>query len=401
MQKVGRYDTEFGLYWEGPGFGRQLVPPEQLLYYASGLSATVRSAAVLPHKATALMASVSAMSSMLAERANKHHVSQTNALATMTVTTQRTAVRMAIAMARATACQASVCVRLDSQPSQIVCGGAVQGTGSALDMAPAMTRWVCAYATVATWARTANTILATRPVQDCLAFLQSYNAYDFTQRTGAEARPNIARSSTTLFFPGLGRDWNSVIYSGVISSTLSGWFCFRCRHSSNECTVFLKRTLIADDTPVYLEANTPHRLKLEHQHATYSAHHYLERSGPHRTRDEASSASASAFAVVPAEDLSYEVVCSDGCSGRGCCLSDGRCRCEPGYGGHDCSLHLDTCGVDAPSGPFQTGGLRARYFADSSFGTVVTEQVDARAYLAYGQRPAGVSRLVGWDRGVG
>lgn len=141
-----------------------------------------------------------------------------------------------------------------------------------------------------------------------------------------------------------------------------------------------------------LQSNTNYRIKFEHQHENYNDYHRLLWAGPYANETDAAAALAEDYSIIPAEHYLHEVVCADGCSNRGCCESDGKCRCEAGYGGHDCSLDLSACGADAPKGALQAGGLRARYYSDSNFGVNVTEQVDAYAHMAYGVRPADVPR---------
>lgn len=169
-------------------------------------------------------------------------------------------------------------------------------------------------------------------------------------------------------------------------------YTFRCEHASGTCAAFVNRTIVTAGAPVVLASNTNYRLKLEHQHERWDNYHRLLWAGPYTNATAAAAAAAAEYSIIPAEHYLHEVVCADGCSNRGCCESDGKCRCEAGYGGHDCSLDLSTCGADAPSGSLQAGGLRARYYSDNVFGTVVTEQLDAQAYMAYGVRPAGVPR---------
>lgn len=158
------------------------------------------------------------------------------------------------------------------------------------------------------------------------------------------------------------------------------------------CAAFLNHTLVKDSTPIYLVANINLRLKFEHQHTTYGDTFSLQHAGPFATHEVAAASSSSAHSVVPSVQLLHEVVCPDGCNGRGCCVADGRCQCESGYGGASCEVVLDSCGVDAPSGALVAGGLRARYFSDRSFDTLVTEQIDERVYLPSGELPPGVPR---------
>ena len=153
--------------------------------------------------------------------------------------------------------------------------------------------------------------------------------------------------------------------------------------------MFLNRTLIANE-PTQLQANLDYRIKVEHQHTTFSNYHYLEWVGPFSTAQESSSSSS--FVVIPDEHYSHAVSCPDGCSGRGCCRADGRCKCQAGYGGDRCQIQLDSCGPDAPSGPAMTGGIMARFFSDRDFTNKVTDLVQDRIYLSYGQRPSGVPR---------
>jgi hypothetical protein len=154
------------------------------------------------------------------------------------------------------------------------------------------------------------------------------------------------------------------------------------------CTAFLNGTVITTSTPISLTANTDYRIKFEHQHDNFDDYHRLEWVGPYDTNAEA--ASASGYVVVPAQHFLHEAVCPDGCSGHGCCIRDNMCSCAAGYSGHDCSLQLDSC-PDGPSGEVKSGGLRARYYNDRDFGTLVVERVD-NADLGYGVRPSGVSR---------
>ena len=154
--------------------------------------------------------------------------------------------------------------------------------------------------------------------------------------------------------------------------------------------MFLNHTRLTSG-PIALEANVDYRLKLEHQHSVSTNWHYLQWIGPFATETEATSSSAS-FVTISDEHFLHAVVCPDECSGRGCCRADGRCSCEPGYGGNRCEIRLDSCGDDAPSGPLVTGGLTARFFSNNDFTNKVGDYTYDRAYLGYGSLPSGVPR---------
>lgn len=138
--------------------------------------------------------------------------------------------------------------------------------------------------------------------------------------------------------------------------------------------MFLNGTTVGT-APVLLQADTNYRFKFERQHENFDEYHRLKWLGPHPTAAEATQASNNDFALVASQHFLHEVLCSDGCSGRGCCVADGRCQCEPGYGGASCELLLETC-ADGPSGELMPGGLRARYFASRTFETVAMEKVE-------------------------
>ena len=101
---------------------------------------------------------------------------------------------------------------------------------------------------------------------------------------------------------------------------------------------------------------------------------------------------ASAFSDIPTAQLTRLVSCPLGCSGRGCCVDDGVCSCNPGYGGAKCEIVLSACGApDAPSGSVIQGGIAGRYFTDNAWTTVgVSRNVDAQIFVSWGGAPLSV-----------
>lgn len=53
--------------------------------------------------------------------------------------------------------------------------------------------------------------------------IEYYNDYHFTDLTGIEERPDINRASTNSLFPGMGRDYTSVVYQGFFRTAATGW----------------------------------------------------------------------------------------------------------------------------------------------------------------------------------
>ena len=139
-----------------------------------------------------------------------------------------------------------------------------------------------------------------------------------------------------------------------------------------------------------LMADTNYRLKFERQHENFNEYHRLNWLGPYATMQEAADAPTSAFALIQAQHFLHEVVCPDGCSGRGCCVADGQCQCEAGYGGASCELLLETC-PEGPSGELTAGGLKARYYNTRSFENLVVERVDG-GLLPNNVLPSNVNR---------
>lgn len=50
-----------------------------------------------------------------------------------------------------------------------------------------------------------------------------YDDYDFTSLAGVQERPEINRGSTSILFPGVGRDWSAVVFQGLLRPLASGW----------------------------------------------------------------------------------------------------------------------------------------------------------------------------------
>ena len=192
-------------------------------------------------------------------------------------------------------------------------------------------------------------------------------------------------------FPYMGRDDSSFIMSGLLRlQGSSGIYKFRCNDRHRTGQGWIDGRLVTDSQPLHLNASTSYRFKLEVNHYSSEPYIYFDMAGPYDTVEAAAQAGNNDWVLVPATSFVHEVRCPDGCSNRGCCVADGQCSCEPGFGGHDCSLDLSTCGDDAPRGGLEAGGLRARYYSSRDFAAenLVVEQIDDRVNL--GSLPPGV-----------
>jgi hypothetical protein len=224
--------------------------------------------------------------------------------------------------------------------------------------------------------------------------VQFYDQTGFNTLLGSLVWQQIAFEADQAY-PYMGRDDSSMIMTGFLRlQTASGVYKFRCNNRYDAARMWLDGQLVENNEPLHLNTSTSYRFKLEVNHYNFRPYVYFDVAGPYASGEAAQQAGNNDWQLLPSTSYTHEVRCPDGCSNRGCCVADGQCSCQPGFGGRDCSVVLDTCGEDAPRGNLQEGGLRARYYATSNFANenLVVERIDERVFLPYGALPSGVPR---------
>lgn len=204
----------------------------------------------------------------------------------------------------------------------------------------------------------------------------------FNVRAGATVWQDINFDSSSIY-PGMARGLNSFIFTGHVRILETGYYRFRSVDGSQNGLGFVNGTLVTEGTVLFLNKSSNYYLRLEVENESYYTYPSIsfQWAGPYVTQSDAATASASDFSPVPANNFLFETVCPNGCSGHGCCVADSVCSCDAGWGGHNCAMELATCGQEAPSGEVSVGGIRAHYYSDTDFKTVVVEQLDERVYL--------------------